>query len=531
MSDNVIIIADRIKEKSYSTGAGNFELFGAIAGFSSFNSVYSYGDSLFYAITDGSNYEIGSGIFQSGITYNEIVRFPFRSSNNNSIVSFPAGQKEVYVTYPATHAVYIGSGISDYNFPKESGLAFWSSSNILNYDGDIVWDRNQKRLGIRTNNPLTGLHVGGNIHEAQITASGYHVGQSGLIFPAANNGNIDYAGGAQLQHFESNQLDQYAVDNNLIGELTGTSSVFELSGVVNQFILFQKQNAGSFFAGPPSGCVAPCNPSYPYFRSIVLDDVPFVTEASGALQSDINTVSGVFRNDLLVASGSLQFDIDTVSGVFRNDLTVASGALQFDIDTISGVFRNDLTVASGSLRSDLWFVSGEMIDNAISQTSNIFNVTNIPNAYVVSGVGLNAEENPSMILHKGLTYKFDINAIGHPFWIKSSPSTGSSNAWADGIENNGIDSGILKFTVPQDAPLNLYYNCQYHASMSGNILTQDIHNFTPSHRDDVGLNISSNYGQFTFDDDFIYVKTSLGWAKSALTLLPTTTTTTTTAAP
>ena len=32
MSSNIIILSDRIKESSYSTGNGNFELFGAVPG-------------------------------------------------------------------------------------------------------------------------------------------------------------------------------------------------------------------------------------------------------------------------------------------------------------------------------------------------------------------------------------------------------------------------------------------------------------------------------------------------------------------
>ena len=148
MSDNLIIIADRVKETSITVGTGDLALGGAVSGFSAFSDVYSDGDILFYAVTDGVDYEVGSGIFHDNAGAYSLERLPFRSSDANSLVIFPNGTKEVYVTYPATHSVYIGSGVADLNFPQSSGLAFWSSSNILNYDSDVIWDTANKKLGI-----------------------------------------------------------------------------------------------------------------------------------------------------------------------------------------------------------------------------------------------------------------------------------------------------------------------------------------------------------------------------------------------
>lgn len=372
-----IIIADRIKESSYSSGTGNFELFGAFTGFSTFSSAYSYGDTLFYAITDGSSYEIGSGVFSSGVTNPEIVRFPLRSTNNNNLVSFGAGTKEVYVTYPATHAVYTGQGISGIRQPNAGGVAFWSSEHILNYDSSIVWDDVNKRFGINTQNPSYAIDIGGITTDSIIRASGFIAGESGVFFPAGS----DYAGGTQLIHFEKNQLDQYAYDNALIPELTGTSSVFELSGVVNEFILFKQQNAGTFFAGPESGCISPCGPAYPYFRSIGLYDLPFVSDISGVLQagieniaSDLNEVSGVLQQGI----NSVNDTLINVSGIFRQDLATASGALLFDIITASGSLRQDLTeccnntdIVSGILTNNILAVSGALSSQIISVSGNL----------------------------------------------------------------------------------------------------------------------------------------------------------------
>lgn len=291
MPDNINLY-DRIKELTYTTGLGNFQLAGPVSGFSSFDTRYENNDNLFYAITDGQNYEIGSGIFATG-TYDEIIRFPIRSSNSDNAVNFLAGVKEIYSTYPASHAIFMGSGINGFEFPQDSGIAFWSTANTLNYSNDIIWDNNNKRLGLLNTTPEYGIDIGGDARQSSIQVSGIQIGSSGIFFPSQNNGDSDYIGGRQLAHFEINQLDQYAYDNALLGELTGTDAVFELSGVVNEYLLFKEQNAGTFLAGPPSGCSPPCSPGYPSFRTLVEEDVPFVSTISGVLYDTIIFVSGL----------------------------------------------------------------------------------------------------------------------------------------------------------------------------------------------------------------------------------------------
>lgn len=261
-----IYIYDRIKETSYTTGTGNFALNGAANGFSSFGSVYNNNDNVFYAATDGTFYEIGSGIYLSGIQ-NSLIRFPFRSTNNNNKVNFGEGLKEIFVTYPATNAVYTASGIQNHSFPRDSGLAFWSSSNILNYDSSIVWDSGHSRLGINKSQPSFTIDIGGDAANSIVRSSGFYVGSSGVIFPSGNNGDSGYTGGAQLAHYEPNSIDS----------TSGLDYIIELSGnAKNEFIL-KKQDAGLIFAGPASGCTPPCSPDYPTFRPITTEDVSDLT--------------------------------------------------------------------------------------------------------------------------------------------------------------------------------------------------------------------------------------------------------------
>jgi hypothetical protein len=88
--------------------------------------------------------------------------------------------------------------------------------------------------------------------------------------------------------------------------------------------------------------------------------------------------------------------------------------------------------------------------------------------YVFAAEGLEGND-PTLTLVRGQTYEFDVTAGGHPFLIKTIQGTGSSNQYNEGITNNGVSNGKLTFTVPNDAPSTLYYNCQFHGSMTGTI--------------------------------------------------------------
>ena len=87
--------------------------------------------------------------------------------------------------------------------------------------------------------------------------------------------------------------------------------------------------------------------------------------------------------------------------------------------------------------------------------------------------------NPDLTLLRGTTYTFQVNTvIQHPFWIKTSPSTGTLNGYSgSGLSANGVSSATLvTFNVPADAPDTLYYDCGNHFEMQGiiNIITDQV---------------------------------------------------------
>ena len=123
---------DRIKQFSNTENLNPIQLDETANGFATFRSVYSDGDKLFYAVTDGTNFEVGSGVFNSGVTLNldNISRNVIVSSNSNQLINFGTGRKEIYVTYPATHSVLSGSGLAGFGTTSTSGVAFWGAENM-----------------------------------------------------------------------------------------------------------------------------------------------------------------------------------------------------------------------------------------------------------------------------------------------------------------------------------------------------------------------------------------------------------------
>ena len=110
-----LVLADRVKETTTTTGTGTVTLAGAVTGYQSFG-VIGNGNTTYYTIADqgGANWEVGQGTYTlSGTTLSRTT--VLASSNAGALVNFGAGTKDIFVTYPAEYAV-VRTQVPPYSF-------------------------------------------------------------------------------------------------------------------------------------------------------------------------------------------------------------------------------------------------------------------------------------------------------------------------------------------------------------------------------------------------------------------------------
>ena len=105
-----LVINDRVKETSTTTGTGDITLAGVAAGQGNvtFNSGIGTSNTTYYCIFEqgSSNFEIGLGTL-SGATTLERTTVINNSSGNTSKISFTGGTLDVFGTMPAAKTVYL----------------------------------------------------------------------------------------------------------------------------------------------------------------------------------------------------------------------------------------------------------------------------------------------------------------------------------------------------------------------------------------------------------------------------------------
>ena len=101
-----LVVNDRVKETSTTSGTVSFTLDGAVSGFETFSSAIGNTNTTYYAIAvqGGSDFEVGIGTVGAGTLSRDTV---LSSSNSDALVNFSVGTtKDVFCTLPASKAVY-----------------------------------------------------------------------------------------------------------------------------------------------------------------------------------------------------------------------------------------------------------------------------------------------------------------------------------------------------------------------------------------------------------------------------------------
>jgi hypothetical protein len=120
-----LVVNDRVKETSTTTGTGTFTLAGAVLGFETFSTAIGNTNTTYYSIVnENGEFEVGLGTVGAGTLARTTI---LSSSNSDAAVNFSAGTKDVFCTLPASKAVILDSS---------GNIVANNGSNLTNLNAD-----------------------------------------------------------------------------------------------------------------------------------------------------------------------------------------------------------------------------------------------------------------------------------------------------------------------------------------------------------------------------------------------------------
>ena len=182
-----LILGDRIRQTSTTTGSGTFTLDGSVTGFQSFSAV-GEGNTTYYTISLDSQWEVGIGTYSAGTLSRDTVL----SSSTGSKVAFLAGAKDVFVSYPAGKSVNQDAN-NRVLIPYTSGVTNVGSLNV----GDATSHTDSGVIaGFTASEPLYLYTSLQNTSAANTSYASYAVNDGGHTAYAElgiNNSNYSYS--------------------------------------------------------------------------------------------------------------------------------------------------------------------------------------------------------------------------------------------------------------------------------------------------------------------------------------------------
>jgi len=219
-----LVIKDRIKETTTTTGTGDMSLGGADATFDTFSSCMSNSDTTYYAIVhttyNTDEWEVGLGTYNSST--NALARTTILAgSNGTSAVNFSAGDKNIFITFPADATA--GRAILGLGTAATADTTDFVAVTGDAMTGDLTFGDNNKAI-FGAGSDLQIYHDGNNSYISD-------QGQGVLYIQGSDNVQIESATGENMAVFLANNAVELYYDNSK--KLATTSTGVNITGALD----------------------------------------------------------------------------------------------------------------------------------------------------------------------------------------------------------------------------------------------------------------------------------------------------------
>ena len=254
-----LVINDRVKETTTTTGTGAVSLGGAVTGFETFAAGVGNSNTTYYAIVHqtANEFEVGLGTLDgdsSDLTRTTVIS----SSNSDSAVSFAAGTKDVFCTIPASKLIF-----EDANNDATIGRNLTVTGDLTISGDDLTMATNTSGaalIGDGSNfNPVV---ISGDVSIATNGAASLAAAQTNITSILATDVKIGEDDQTKIDFETADTINFYAGNEKQLiltdGALTpGADNILDLGSASVEFkdAFFDGTVTADAFAGPLTGDV------------------------------------------------------------------------------------------------------------------------------------------------------------------------------------------------------------------------------------------------------------------------------------
>ena len=369
-----LVINDRVKETTTTTGTGAVSLAGAVTGFETFAAGIGNSNTVYYCIAhqDQAEFEVGLGTLDgdsSDLTRTTVIS----SSNSDNAVDFSSGTKDVFCTIPASKLIF-----EDANNDVTIGRNLTVTGDLTISGDDLTLTTNTSGAALISDgsnfNPVV---ISGDVSIATNGAASLAAAQTNITSILATDlkigeddqTKIDFETADEI-HFYAANAEQVFVSDGVLGPQTdsdvdlGTNSVRFKDAYVDSVTVTGDVSVGDDLTveggvidvkntGAQSVVRFYCESSNAHYAQI---QAPAHSDFAGnttlTLPATTDTIAGIAATQTLT-NKSIDSDNNTITNIVNADIKSSAAIADSKLATISTAGKVALTALEIDGGSDI----------------------------------------------------------------------------------------------------------------------------------------------------------------------------------